>query len=60
MLADADFRGPISLHMEYTVPGVSTPEGIALSRGKCDEMMVAAKQNLEILKALVHEAYEGA
>lgn len=60
MVAEADFHGPISLHMEYTIPGVSDSEGIALSRDKDDELMAAAKENLDTLKALVHEAYEGA
>ena len=60
MIADADFHGPISLHMEYTIPGVSDSEGIAQSRDKDDEVMAAAKQNLDTPKALVHEAYEGA
>ena len=59
-VADVDFHGPISLHMEYTIPGVSDGEGIALSRDKDDELMGATKQNLDTLKALVHEAYEGA
>ena len=59
MLAKADFHGPISLHMEYSIPGVSDDEGIALSREKDDEVMAAAKQNLDTLKALVREAYEG-
>ncbi len=58
MIADAHFHGPISLHLEYSVPGASDPEGVAYSRQKCDDMMVAAKANLETLKALVHEAYE--
>jgi sugar phosphate isomerase/epimerase len=57
MLAEADFHGPISLHMEYSIPGVSGGEGIAFSRDKDEEMMVAAKENLAILKALVQEAY---
>ncbi|MGA2984773.1 MAG: sugar phosphate isomerase/epimerase family protein [Terriglobia bacterium] len=60
MVADVDFHGPISLHMEYTVPGVSDSQGIPVSRDKADLMMVAAKQNLDTLKALVREAYEGA
>ena len=60
MLAAADFQGPISLHMEYEVPGASESEGIAISREKCDDVMAAAKENLDTLKALVHEAYEGA
>jgi sugar phosphate isomerase/epimerase len=59
MLAEADFHGPISLHMEYEVPGASAGEGIALSREKCDDVMAAAQQNLVTLKALVKEAYEG-
>jgi L-ribulose-5-phosphate 3-epimerase len=60
MLAEANFQGPISLHMEYEVPGASVPEGLAISREKCDEVMAAAKQNLDTLKAMVHAAYEGA
>jgi L-ribulose-5-phosphate 3-epimerase len=60
MLAAANFHGPISLHMEYEVPGASEPGGIALSREKCDDVMAAAKQNLDTLKSLVHAAYEGA
>lgn len=60
MLAEANFHGPISLHMEYSIPGVSDDEGLSLARDKADEVMAAAKQNLDTLKALVHEAYEGA
>ncbi len=60
MLAAADYHGPISLHIEYEIPGVMDDQGIALSRDKCDETMSAAKQNLNTLKALMHEAYEGA
>jgi len=59
MLA-ADFQGPISLHMEYEVPGASGREGLALSREKCDDVMAAAKENLVTLKAMVQAAYEGA
>jgi sugar phosphate isomerase/epimerase len=57
MVADTDFHGPISLHMEYSIPGVSDSQGIALSRDKDDEVMAATKQNLDTLKALVQEAY---
>lgn len=60
MIADADFHGPISLHMEYTIPDVSDDQGIALSRGLDDRLMVATKENLDTLKGLVREAYEGA
>jgi sugar phosphate isomerase/epimerase len=60
MLAGVDFHGPISLHMEYEVPGASADEGLAISREKCDDVMAAAKQNLDTLKSLVKEAYEGA
>ena len=34
MVALGGFHGPISLHLEYETPGVSTREGIALSAGK--------------------------
>jgi sugar phosphate isomerase/epimerase len=60
MLADADFHGPISLHMEYAIPGVASDAGIALSREKADDVMAAAKHDLDTLKGLVHQAYEGA
>jgi L-ribulose-5-phosphate 3-epimerase len=60
MLAAADFQGPISLHMEYEVPGASVPEGLAISREKCDDVMAAAKENLVTLKSMVQAAYEGA
>jgi sugar phosphate isomerase/epimerase len=59
MLAAADFHGPISLHMEYEVPGASARGGIALSREKCDDVMAAAKQNLDTLKSMLRDAYEG-
>jgi sugar phosphate isomerase/epimerase len=60
MAAEGGFHGPITLHMEYEIPGVSDNQGIALSRDKDDEVMAAAQRNLETLKALLHEAYEGA
>jgi sugar phosphate isomerase/epimerase len=60
MAAEGQFHGPISLHMEYQVPSVSDNQGIALARDKADKVMAAAKQNLDSLKSLVREAYEGA
>ena len=58
MTARAGFHGPISLHMEYEIPGVSDGQGIALSREADDTLMSAAARNLEILKLLVNEAYQ--
>lgn len=60
MLAAADYHGPISLHLEYEIPGVMDEQGIALSRDKCEKAIAAAKENLDTLKAMVREAYEGA
>jgi hypothetical protein len=60
MVAQAGFHGPISLHLEYQVPGVSDGQGIALSRDKVDDVMAGAKENLDSLKALLREAYGAA
>jgi L-ribulose-5-phosphate 3-epimerase len=57
--AQGGFHGPFSLHLEYETPGVSDQEGIALSSDKVDAVMVAAQRDLEYLKSLVREAYEG-
>ena len=54
------FQGPISLHLEYELPGVSGRDGIALSRAKTDDVMIAAKRDLDNLKSLLRGAYEGA
>jgi L-ribulose-5-phosphate 3-epimerase len=59
-LAQSDFHGPISLHEEYEIPGVADNQGIAVSREAVPQVMAAAKQNLDYLKSLLHEAYEGA
>ncbi len=59
-VAATDFHGPVSLHMEYEVPGVSNNQGIALSRGTDDQVMVAAQRDLETLKSLLRTAYAGA
>jgi len=58
MAAEHGFRGPISLHMEYQIPGVSNEQGIALSRATDDALMAAAGRNLDTLKGLLREAYE--
>jgi L-ribulose-5-phosphate 3-epimerase len=60
MVAQAGFHGPISLHLEFQTPGVSDEQGIALSRDKVDDVMILVKENLDSLKALMREAYEGA
>jgi L-ribulose-5-phosphate 3-epimerase len=52
MLADAKFHGPMSLHVEYDVPG-STPEAQ-------DESMIAATaKDLAFMKTHLAEAYGG-
>jgi len=54
------FHGPVSLHLEYEIPGVSSREGIALTRAKADDVMIAAKRDLDYLKSLLGKAYESA
>ncbi|HEV2423826.1 MAG TPA: TIM barrel protein [Terriglobia bacterium] len=56
-LAHSDFHGPITIHEEYSIPGVSDSQGIALSRDKVPEVMAAAKTDLDYLKSLIREAY---
>src|SRR5207248_9252551 len=58
MAADGAFHGPISPHIEYQIPGVSDDQGIALSRKKDNEVMAAAKRELDTLKLLLRQAYE--
>jgi L-ribulose-5-phosphate 3-epimerase len=50
MLAKTDFRGPVSLHVEYDVPG-ATPEAID------QNMITAAAQDLTFIKKHLAEAY---
>ena len=59
MVAATGFHGPVSLHMEYEIPGVSDNQGIALSRGTDDQVMIAAQRDLETLKSLLRTAYAG-
>ena len=60
MTALGGFHGPVSLHLEYEIPGVSGRDGIALTRAKADEVMTAARRDLDYLKSLVAEAYAAA
>ncbi len=50
-LAQAGFQGPISLHLEYEIPGANTAT-------KEDNTLGAARRDLEFLKARVREAYK--
>jgi L-ribulose-5-phosphate 3-epimerase len=59
MVAATGFHGPVSLHMEYEIAGVSNNQGIALSRETDDQVMVAAQRDLETLKSLLRTAYAG-
>ena len=56
-LAQSDFHGPITIHEEYSIPGVSDSQGIALSREKVPEVIAAARTDLDYLKSLIREAY---
>ncbi|MGH9407116.1 MAG: sugar phosphate isomerase/epimerase family protein [Terriglobia bacterium] len=58
LLAQSSFHGPISLQQEYGIPGVADHSGIALSRETVPEAMSAAKENVDYLKSLLHDAYE--
>jgi sugar phosphate isomerase/epimerase len=58
-LAQSNFHGPITLHEEYSIPGVSDSQGIAQSRDKVPEVMAAAGKDLDYLKALLRQAYGG-
>jgi len=50
-LARAGFHGPISLHLEYDIPGATTA-------AKEDHTLEAVKRDLEFLKARLRQAYE--
>jgi L-ribulose-5-phosphate 3-epimerase len=60
ILAKSDFHGPISYQHEYEIPGYSHGSGIALSRDKVPRVMSAVKENLDYIKSVIREAYEGA
>jgi sugar phosphate isomerase/epimerase len=52
-IARSPFRGPVSLHLEYEVPG-------ATAAAKQDATLAAAARDLAVLKAGLAEAYAGA
>ena len=58
LLAQSNFHGPISLQQEFTIPGVTDNQGIALSRATVPQVMASAKTNLDYLKSLLREAYQ--
>ena len=58
-VAAANFHGPISLHLEYQIDGVSDDQGRALSHDKCEVVMAAVTKDLATLKSMVRDAYEG-
>jgi sugar phosphate isomerase/epimerase len=60
IVAASSFHGPISLHLEYQIPGVSDDQGIALAKENCPTVMAAAQRDLATLKPWLREAYEGA
>ena len=51
-LASSGFHGPISLHLEYEVPGSTTAE-------QEENKLAAVQRDLDFLKARVREAYQG-
>lgn len=57
MAAAHHFHGPVSLHLEYQIPGVSDDQGIALGRDQDEAVMMAAQRDLVTLKSLLRTAY---
>jgi L-ribulose-5-phosphate 3-epimerase len=57
ILAQSTFHGPLTVHEEYCIPGVSDEQGIALSRTTVPAVMSAAEKDLAYLKSLLREAY---
>ncbi len=51
LLRQANFHGPISLHLEYEIPGVT-------EAAKTENTITAAQRDLEFLKARISEAYK--
>lgn len=51
ILRQVEFQGPISLHLEYEIPGLTPSQ-------KEENTMIAAKRDLEFLKAKLLEAYK--
>ena len=51
-LRQANFQGPISLHLEYEIPGATTA-------AQEENTLAAAQRDLEVLKARLREAYAG-
>lgn len=51
LLAQANFHGPVSLHLEYDIPG-ATPAA------REDNTLLAAQRDLAFLKARLQEAYK--
>lgn len=51
-LRQADFHGPISLHLEYEIPG-------ATKAAQEENTLAAAQRDFEFLKARLLEAYQG-
>lgn len=60
ILAQSDFHGPITVHEEHQIPGVSDEQGIALSRSNVPAVMASAKRDLDYLKSLLSQAYRAA
>ncbi len=50
MLGKAGFQGPISVHVEYGIPGES-------KRQKQDNTLIAAKRDLDFIRKCIAAAY---
>src|SRR5499427_5199865 len=51
-LREANFQGPISLHLEYEIPGATTT-------AQEENTLAAAQRDFEFLKGQLQEAYQG-
>jgi sugar phosphate isomerase/epimerase len=51
-LREANFQGPISLHLEYEIPGATTA-------AQEENTLAAAQRDFEFLKGQLQEAYQG-
>ena len=50
LLAQLDYQGPISLHVEYEIPGTTAKE-------RQENMIAAVKRDFAFLKACIRESY---
>lgn len=52
LLAKTGFHGPVSVHLEYAIPGAS-------AAARQENTLIAARKDLDFLRAGIREAYSG-